>query len=176
MHRDGRKRKIDFFIMHSVTSSIFCTVIIRQDWVKLEDRVRLVEWKGRLDLAWYAATGSSVLDENAISSYSGSNDLGWEQLFVDVRRECDDGHAAKFIRALKNGENTAREYEQDGEWKVYFPMKSDMWLKLARMCQDTTKNLGWEKKWVFFAGFEAGWKRPDLADPLNRFEKAADGF
>ncbi|KAL4942085.1 hypothetical protein BDV06DRAFT_170062 [Aspergillus oleicola] len=53
--RPDRKRKLDFFIMHAVTSSIFCRVLIRQDWIKLEDRRRLVEWKGRLDLAWYAA-------------------------------------------------------------------------------------------------------------------------
>ena len=48
--REGRKRKIDFFYIHNVTSSIFFTVLIRQDWIKLEDHVRLVEWKASLDL------------------------------------------------------------------------------------------------------------------------------
>lgn len=161
----GRKRKIDFFYMHNVTSSIFFTVLIRQDWIKLEDRVRLVEWKARLDLAWYAVSGCPLLDGSAISGYSNpeSDGLGWMELFDAVVKEHDDGHAVKFIRALKNGEGAAREYEE-GEWEAYFPMKGDMWLRLARMCQDTTKGLPTDLKWVPFTGFEQPWKRPDLAN------------
>lgn len=177
-HKPGRTRKIDFFVMHSVTSSIFCTVLIRQDWIPLADRARLVEYKARTDLMWYAATKTSQLDAEAISGYTSpeSDGLGWDELFRDVRRECDDGHAAKFIRALKNGEQTARPYEQTAEWAEYFPVKGDMWLKMARLCQDTTKDTPWELKWVFFAGFEEPWKRPDLADPLGRIKKPMNGF
>lgn len=177
-HEQGRTRKIDFFVMHSVTSSIFCTVLIRQDWIPLADRARLVEYKARTDLLWYAATGSAALDLEAISGYAHpeSEGMSWEDLFRDVVKECDDGHAAKFIRALKNGEQTAKRYEQTEEWAAYFPCKGDMWLKMARLCQDTTKNTPWELKWVFFAGFEEGWKRPDLADPLGRIEKPMNGF
>jgi len=158
-----RKVKIDFFYMHTVTSSIFFTVLNRQSWIKLEDRVRLVEWKARLDLAWYAVSGSAVLDGSAISEYSSpdSDGLGWNELFQAVNKEHDDGHAAKFIRALKNGENEASKFKK-GEWESYFPMKGDMWLRLARMCQDTTKKLPTDLKWVPFTGFEQPWKRPDL--------------
>jgi hypothetical protein len=101
-----------------------------------------VEWKARLDLAWYAVSGCAALDGNAISGYSNpeSDGMGWAELFSTVIKEHDDGHASKFIRALKNGEEMAARFEQ-GEWKTYFPMKGDMWLKLARVCQDTTKNL-----------------------------------
>lgn len=161
---EGRKRKIDFFYMHTVTSSIFFTVLIRQDWISLRDRVRLVEWKARLDLAWYAVCGCAVLDGNAIATYSNpeSDGLDWTELFSAVNKEHDDGHAAKFIRALKNGEQVAGEFEHS-EWADYFPMKGDMWLRLARMCQDTTKNLPTDLKWVPFTGFEQPWKRPDLA-------------
>src|SRR3569833_3306024 len=122
--------------MHNVTSSILFTVLPRQDWIKLEARVRLVEWKGRLDLAWTAVTKCAPLDDEAISSYSSPEFDGnsWETLFTAVNRELDDGHAAKFIRALKNGENVCKEYEE-GTWAEYFPMKGDMWLRLARMCQ-----------------------------------------
>ena len=177
-HQEGRTRKIDFFVMHSVTSSIFCTVLIRQDWIPLADRARLVEYKARTDLMWYAATGSAPLNPDAISEYANpeSDEMSWDDLFRDVRRECDDGHAAKFIRALKNGEQTATPYEQTEEWAAYFPCKGDMWLKSARLCQDTTKNTPWELKWVFFAGFEQSWKRPDLADPLGRIKKPMNGF
>lgn len=163
--REGRKRKIDFFHMHALNSSIFFTVLIRQDWIRLEDRVRLVERKARLDLAWYAVAGSAALDGAAITNYSGdSNGLGWDELFVAVNKEPDDGHSSKFLRALKNGEMVARRYEE-GEWADYFPMKGDMWLKLARMCQDSTTGLPTDLKWVPFTGFEQPWKRADLAEP-----------
>ena len=177
-HQQGRPRKIDFFLMHCVTSSIFCTVLNRQDWIPLADRARLVTYKARTDLMWYAATGSPSLDTEAISGYKNpeSEDSSWDDLFRDVVRESDDGHAAKFLRALKNGEQTSKDYEQTKEWAEYFPCKGDMWLKVARLCQDTTKSTPQELKWVFFAGFEEGWKRPDLADPLNRIEKPMNGF
>lgn len=176
-HRPGRPRKIDFFVMHSVTSSIFCTVLIGQDWIPLADRARLVEYKARTDLMWYAATKASPLDPQAISGYTNpeSDQLGWDELFRDVRRESDDGHAAKFIRALKNGELTAKRYEQTAEWADYFPVKGDMWLKMARLCQDTTKNRPWELKWVFFTGFEEPWTRPDLAGPQEGAAKPTNG-
>lgn len=162
---DGRKRKIDFFYMHAVTSSLFFSVLIRQDWIQLQDRVRLVEWKARLDLAWYAVCGCAPLDGEAVSGYANpeSEGVGWAELFGAVNREHDDGHAAKFLRALKHGEEVTRGFEQ-GEWEAYFPMKGDMWLRLARMCQDTTKDLPTDLKWVPFTGFEQPWKRPDLAN------------
>jgi hypothetical protein len=159
--REDRKRKLDFFIMHAVNSSIFCTVLIRQDWIKLEDKIRLVEWKGRLDLAWYAAEGCPPLNDVAISSYTGSSEMSWQDVFSAARRECDDGHVSKLVRALKHGENETRSYE-GGEWSNYFPMKGDMWLQLARICLDTTRSLPWEVKWVWFAGFNEAWQRPDL--------------
>ncbi|KAH8703361.1 hypothetical protein BGW36DRAFT_286887 [Talaromyces proteolyticus] len=178
-HDDSHARKIDFFIMHTVTSSIFCTVLIREDWIPLADRVRLVEYKARTDLLWYAAIGCPVLDARAITEYMNpeSDDLSWVDLFRDVCRESDDGHAAKFIRALKNGQQTAKQYEETEEWAAYFPCKGDMWLKIARLCQDTTKNTPrpWERKWVFFAGFEEAWKRPDLVESLGPAKKPTNG-
>ena len=46
--RPGKARKIDFFYMHDVTSSIFLTVLIKQPWISIENKVRLVEWKSRM--------------------------------------------------------------------------------------------------------------------------------
>jgi len=48
--KPGKMRKIDFFVMHNVTCSMFLTVLVREPWIRIEDKVRLVEWKGRLDL------------------------------------------------------------------------------------------------------------------------------
>ncbi|KAI1810481.1 hypothetical protein GGS20DRAFT_589481 [Poronia punctata] len=161
---EGRKTKIDFFWMHSVTSSIFMSVLGRQnDWISLKDRARLLEFKMRTDLAWYACSGSPALVGDFIVNYSSpqSDGWSWEDVFGAVTKEHDDGHAAKFIRALKNGEQVCREYE-DGHWAEYFPTKGDMWLKLARIAHDTTKNMPIDLKWVRFIGYDEAWQRPDL--------------
>jgi hypothetical protein len=163
--RPGHKRKIDFFYMHTVTSSLFFSVIIKQDWIKLEDRVRMVEWKGRLDLAWYAVSGCAELYPDAVNQYNDdySAAMGWNELYAAVNKEHDDGHVVKLIRALKNGEEAARPFEE-GEFSESFPVKGDTWLKIARMTLDTTKDWPSDLKWVNFTGFDMGWKiRPDLA-------------
>ena len=163
--RPGRKRKIDFFYMHAVTSSIFFSVIIKQEWIKLEDRVRMVEWKGRLDLAWYAVSGCAELYPDAVTDYQDdfSGAMGWKDLYAAVNKEHDDGHVAKLIRALKNGQEAAKPFES-GEFSESFPVKGDMWLKIARMVLDTTKDWPTDQKFVNFTGFDMGWKiRPDLA-------------
>jgi hypothetical protein len=160
----GRKTKIDFFWMHSVTSSIFMSVLARQgDWISLRDRARLLEFKMRTDLAWYACSASPPLVGTFIANYSSpeSDGWAWEDVFGAVTKQHDDGHAAKFIRALKNGEQAAKEYE-NGPWADYFPMKGDMWLKLARMGHDTTKDMPIDLKWVRFVGYDEAWQRPDL--------------
>nr|POE78415.1 questin oxidase [Quercus suber] len=163
--RPGRKRKVDFFYMHAVTSSIFFSTLIKQSWIKLEDRIRLVEWKGRLDLAWYAVCGCPVLYPEAIAEYCGAktNDSQWDDIFSAAVQQHDDGHLVKFLRALKNGESVSKPFE-NGKWSKHFPMKGDMWLRLARMCLDTTRDLPDHLKWLPFTGFDMGWKvRPDLA-------------
>lgn len=163
--RPGRRRKIDFFYMRTVTSSIFFSVIARQDWIRLEDRVRMVEWNGRLDLAWYVVSGCTELYPEAITNYSDdfSAAMGCEELYAAVNKEHDDGHVAKLIRALRNGEQAAKSFE-DGDFSEAFPVKGDMWLKIARMTLDTTKDWTPDQKWVNFTGFDMGWKiRSDLA-------------
>nr|POE56471.1 questin oxidase [Quercus suber] len=163
--RPGRKRKVDFFYMHAVTSSLFFSTLIKQSWIKLDDRIRLVEWKGRLDLAWYAVCGSPTLYPEAIVEYAGEpvDKMEWNEIFEAAVQQHDDGHLVKFLRALKNGESVSEPFET-GRWGAYFPMKGDMWLRLARMCLDTTRDLPDHLKWLPFTGFEMGWKvRPDLA-------------
>ena len=162
--RPGRKRKIDFFYMHTVTSSIFFSIFIKQEWIKLEDRVRLVEWKGRLDLAWYVCSGSAKLYPDAITEYHNdfSENMEWKEVYEAVIKEHDDGHVVKMIRALKNGQEAAKPFET-GEFSESFPVKGDMWLKIARMVLDTTKDWPTDLKFVQFTGFDMIWKlRPDL--------------
>ncbi|KAH8701030.1 hypothetical protein BGW36DRAFT_375425 [Talaromyces proteolyticus] len=161
----GRKTKIDFFWMHSVTSSIFMSVLAAQkDWISLPDRARLLEYKVRTDLAWYVASGSVPLDAKYVTNYANpeSDGWSWEDIFSAVVKQHDDGHAAKFMRAVKNGEIVCQQYETRTESTDRFPVRGDMWLKLARMCHDTTKNMEIDLKWVRFTGYDEAWRRPDL--------------
>ena len=162
--RPGKKPKIDFFLMHTVTSSIFFSVFIKQDWIKLEDRIRLVEWKGRLDLALYAFTHCPDLHEELITKYYSdyTKNMKWTELYGVVSKEHDDGHLAKFVRALRNGESAVKPYE-NGDWGDYFPVNGDMWLRIARTAVDSTRNVhNTDFKWIFGTGFDEAWNRPDL--------------
>lgn len=162
--RPGKERRIDFFYMHDVTSSIFLTILTRQPWIRMEDRVRMVEWKARLDLVWYATCGTPELRLDELKSYKATASAGWtwEKLFDVVKGLHDDGHVAKFARALKNGEEVSRSFETGADASA-FPVKGGMWLNLARMAYDITVDVPLEKKWPAFVGFDVQWENvPDL--------------
>ena len=156
--REGKMRKIDFFYMHAVTSSIFLTVLTRQPWISREEKARVVEWKCRLDLVWYASCGIPELDGRNISEYKAgpADGMDWNTLYKAVNAMHDDGHVAKFVRALKNGEEVSQPFEKDS---AAFPVQGDMWLRAARMAYDSTVNIKQEAKWVPFVGFDQAWAR-----------------
>ena len=155
--------KMDFFYMHDVTSSIFVSVILAQDWISDSAKVRLLEWKGRLDLAWYASRGAPRLNIDAINDYQPTMSAGmdWPDLYQAVNSMHDDGHVAKIIRAFKNGEEVcARFAELEGT--PAFPVRGAAWLKLAQMAYDSTVNTepdGEIPKWVMNAGFDQAWDK-----------------
>ncbi|KAI4591844.1 hypothetical protein KJ359_012163 [Pestalotiopsis sp. 9143b] len=159
--RPGKARKLDFFLMHDVTSSIFNTVFNQQSWISIEDKVRLLEHKARFDLVWYATCGAPELRIEDIQNFSTGDSVnwGWEDVFRVAKGLHDDGHVAKFVRAVKNGEEVSKAYGDDDS----FPVRGDMWLKLARMAYETTVGLPDDQKWLPFVGFDQPWGRiPDL--------------
>ncbi|ESZ98976.1 HypA [Sclerotinia borealis F-4128] len=160
----GKARKIDFFYLHIVTCSIFFSALNQQDWLKTEDKVRLLEWKGRLDLVWYAANGSAEMKIENVLEYEPSLSKGWDwraiyKNSIDIH---DDGHVVKFMRALKHAEGMVEPHVEK-EGAASFPINGDMWLKIAQICYDSTATIGTDipgqlsKKWVWGAGFEPPW-------------------
>lgn len=159
--RPGKSPKIDFFFMHMVTSSIFMTVFARQDWISVEDKVRLLEWKGRLDLVWYAASSAPAMDTEWIESYQPtlSKGMDWRGLYKAVNVDHDDGHVAKFVRAIKNAEDAGKAFAGEET----FPVMDEMWFKVAQMAYDSTANLPLEARWIMGAGFDPLWNKvPEL--------------
>ncbi|KAK9438010.1 HypA [Metarhizium brunneum] len=155
--RSDKAPKIDFFHMHAVTSSIFVTVLLRQTWISHENKVRIVEWKGRTDLLWYAASRCAAPRVEEIVEYEAkaSSSMGWSELYRAINKMHDDGHVAKFVRALKSGQDVSRPFEKQNP--AMFPLQGDAWLNLARMAYDSTVGLADEAKWVWGAGFEQAW-------------------
>ena len=122
--------KYDFFYMHCLNCSIFFSSFLQQGWISNANKARLLEWKGRTDLAMYASRGSPKLLLDEITTYRPKNpNDGWEEVFERVRRHNDDGHAAKLLRALANGERECKRYEDSNALKV----KSNMWMQMAHM-------------------------------------------
>lgn len=83
-----------------------------------------------------------------------SKGMGWHELYQALNKHHDDGHVAKFVRAIKNGEEVSKPFEEPN-----FPVKGDVWLKIAQLCYDSTVTyVDGQKKWVWGAGFPPMWE------------------
>lgn len=145
--------KFDFYFMHCVNSSIFFSTFLKQDWLSTSNKIRLLEWKGRIDLALYASRRSPKLLINEITDYAPkAGGADWDQIFARADRHEDDGHTAKFVRALAHGQRASAPFEEKEGW----PIQGDSWLKLAQMVIDSVEGDG--AHWVRSAGFSEAWE------------------
>lgn len=146
--------KFDFYFMHCMNCSIFFSSFLQQEWLSTKNKIRLLEWKGRLDLAMYASRKTPELLMNEITDYSPKQPGdGWEQIFKRVDQHEDDGHAAKFIRALAHGHEASGSFEEKESW----PIQGKSWLQLAHMVIDSVEDDG--DHWVRSAGFSQAWDK-----------------
>ena len=121
--------KFDFYYMHAVNCSIFSSAFLKQSWLSDANKVRLLEWKGRNDLALYASRRSPQPLMDEITHYKPKISGPWDEVFERVINQEDDGHAAKLIRALAHGEQICRPFENDQKFRI----KGKMWLQLGHM-------------------------------------------
>ncbi|KAF2179282.1 hypothetical protein K469DRAFT_596657 [Zopfia rhizophila CBS 207.26] len=153
--RPPHLHKLDFFYVHSITLSVHFTDFLTNPVLSPEARVRLLEWKGRWDLANYASRGAAPLLPNELINYTPKNGGdSWERLiertnkFIHVE---DGGHAPKMMRALVNGWKACEKEDRSG-----FGLKTpDLWLKAAAMGMDAVES--GSPVWVRGAGFNQGW-------------------
>lgn len=150
--RPPKQVKFDFFFMHCVNSSIFFSSFLRQSWLSSSNKIRLLEWKVRTDLAMYASRGSPPLRLEEVTNHKSKKDSSWEEIFSRINKFEDDGHASKLIRALANGEKLCGKFEK----KEGFVVKGDMWRQLGNMVVDSVE--AGEPTWVRSTGFEEAWK------------------
>jgi hypothetical protein len=143
--------------MHCVNSSIFYSKFLTAPWLSQQNKIRLLEWKGRLDLCMYASRRSPQTLMDEIKDYqpkmpSTSGADPWEGIFKRLADFKDDGHAVKLGRAIAHGQEVCKKYEgKDG-----FRVTRDMWLNLGHMVIDSVEDSG--KTWVRSAGFDEAWE------------------
>jgi len=152
------KVMFDFYYMHCVNASIFFSAFLRQEFLTDKDKRRLLEWKGRIDLAMYASRHSPDLLLNEIEDYKTTSESANKDAFRRVIDLPDDGHASKLVRAFAHGAVVSKPYEQDER----FRLKQRHFEKLGDMVVDSVEGTGEEANWVRSAGFEEAWKKIPL--------------
>ncbi|KAL8804190.1 MAG: hypothetical protein Q9182_002732 [Xanthomendoza sp. 2 TL-2023] len=122
--------KFDFYYMHCVNSSIFFSSFVKQSWISTKNKIRLLQFKGWLDLAMYTSRRApELLLDEVVNYHPKQPDGSWEDIFQRVIEHEDDGHVSKMVRALRHGEHICAGYDDDSRFRV----KGDMWLKLGHM-------------------------------------------
>jgi hypothetical protein len=159
--RSDKMVKYDFFLMHCVNSSIFFHNFLKQDWLSEANKVRLLEWKIRLDLAMYASRKSPEIRLDLIKSYKPQKPSDWDEIQSRVCAIEDDGHASKLIRALAHGEHVCKPHEESDD---AFRIRGSDWLQLGHMAIDSVEGPG--DNWVRSAGFDEAWKNVPLRSQL----------
>jgi hypothetical protein len=148
--------KIDFYYMHCANSSIFFPTFNAQSWLSTASKVRLLQFKGYIDLTMYASRRSPALLLEEITNYVPAKleagEAEWKGIFQRLFEYQDDGHAIKLGRAVANGEQVSKEYE-DEKWAK---IKGFMWEKVGNMVIDSVEDTG--VRWARSVGFEEAWK------------------
>lgn len=127
--RPTKEMRLDFFFIHCVNSSIFFSKIINLPYLDQWSKLRLLEWKGRMDLLMYTSRGTPNLLLDEVANYPVKED--WSQIFArSIAHPGDDGHLAKLARALANGQNICEPFENKGSG---MPIKGDMWLRIGNI-------------------------------------------
>lgn len=141
--------KFDFYFIHCVNASIIHSAFIFQDWLSDASKRRLLEWKGRVDLAMYASRGCPDILINEITDYKPKK--AQDDVVRRILEINDDGHSSKLIRALAHGKEVCGKYGAEvGE------VQGDMWDKLLHMVIDSVETTN--TRWVRSAGFTEAWE------------------
>ncbi|RSL67410.1 hypothetical protein CEP51_012654 [Fusarium floridanum] len=147
--------KYDFFLMHHVNSSLIYLTFNSQPWLSPADKVRLLEWKIRLDLVQYAARGCPPVSLEGIASYvpKQPSEESVREIGMRFYEFGDDGHAIKQARATAICHELIATYK-DKPWEV---LKDDsIWKKIQHMVVDAVEGPG--VLYVRSTGFEEAWK------------------
>lgn len=149
--------RMDFFLIHSLTSSPIFLTVNKFDWLTQAQKCRLLEWKMRYDILIYVAQGCPPLDASSLPSYLPKNTddvkSPWD-LVSKFHVAPDDGHTIKVIRSLLLAEQSSKKWEG----KEWLRIKdSTAWLNAHIIMRDCVNNEADTGRWVRGAGFSEAW-------------------
>jgi len=163
--RPPKAIRFDFYFMHCVNSSVFWPTFNALPWLSTAAKCRLLEWKGRLDLAMYASRRSPELLGEEIRGYVSKDEGGWLEL---ARRlyaiPGDDGHAIKFLRALGEAERVCGAFEGEGWARIkgaeWARIKGAEWARVGNMVVDSVEEAQGKEEgtWARSVGFDEAWE------------------
>jgi hypothetical protein len=144
--------------LHGLTTSIFYSAFLSEPSITPADNARLLEYLGRMMIVLYAGAGSPAFDlEWALSHPPKVENSTWESITHRAWVQEDDGHMCKFIRALKNAEQTSQPYDARPE----FRLKQGMFLPLANAAIDCGSKKpmrgGNPLDWIRCPGLDEAW-------------------
>ncbi|KAH8434288.1 questin oxidase family protein [Aspergillus melleus] len=150
----------DFFLLHSVTSSIGHTMFLAEPSLSNAQKARLLEYTGRVYLLSYAGQGSPEPRLDWLASHpSRLPNQGWDEVFDRACYHEDDGHMCKLIRCMAHAEETSRPYDHLPEFRV----KQGLFLTagIAAIDSGTDKPMDGTKHFDFIrgSGFKEAWER-----------------
>ncbi|KJK78270.1 hypothetical protein H634G_06443 [Metarhizium anisopliae BRIP 53293] len=170
--------KYDFSLMHHINSSLIYLVINKQNWISLDTKARMLEWKIRMDLLQYVAQASPAFSVESILNYTPKLQHGSmasvRDIGVRLQSFGDDGHAIKQARATAICHELMKKYEIK-PWAV---LKGDeIWKKIQHMVVDAVEGPG--VLYVRCAGLQGVWKDVPLQSrprrPSNVLESLQTG-
>ncbi|KAI2471894.1 hypothetical protein F4781DRAFT_385431 [Annulohypoxylon bovei var. microspora] len=156
----GKEPKFDFFLIHHMNICPIFIAINSQDWIPLKSKVRLLEWKIRMDLVQYAARACPPLSLDNIASYAPRGKEN--ELLSRMHNLEEDGHAIKLFRAVGLGKTVSEKYG-DKDW---IKIKGDLWTKVENLVVDSVESSG--PHWVRGAGDPKAWEAiPDQSGDVS---------
>lgn len=170
--RPGQNLRLDFFLMHALTSSYFLPIYVVH--LSPPQAARLLQAHFAMTFGFYIARGRprAYLEENlsAYKSQLGGYDKENPWLTVIQRTIAhDDVHLVKVIRALIYGSTFLAHNNKDEEMKETpgeHKETSQYWLNSAKMTLDAIRDGRW---WVHDAiGFDEAWE-PGRISPHYSF-------
>lgn len=149
--------RMDFFLIHSLTSSPVFLTINKFDWLAPAQKVRLLEWKMRLDIMEYIAQSCPPLDPSSLSHYTPKDPTrvgSTRELLPKFYSPPDDGHTIKVVRSLILAEQVSKKWEGRDWMRI---KDSGTWLNAHYVMLDSMNTEADTGRWVRGAGFPEAW-------------------
>lgn len=142
---------------HHLTLTPLMLLLQEASWVPEKVKLRMLEWKGRLDVLSYVARWTPPLRVESVINYVPKDVTlvgSTEELLPKFHHLADDGHVIKTARALILAQRSSKKYI-DRPW---IRIKDDAtWLRAMYLLLDSTKyHEGFP--WVRSAGWDEAWK------------------